>query len=231
MPARIRGSAIHAALSDLYSGHPSQMDLLEWSESDWRKRAAVSARKSLRNLERNADTALLRIIEMERQRIEGIIFSFANEEKSREKFRIAMTEQMLEYTGHGIRLSLRVDRVDILDDESALIIDYKTGAEKGLTNRDDGLYDLQLMVYALALQKEYAIGGIGIVNLDTRKISFKSAVKDEKWDERYARWSADTDAAIEALSRGDASVNMSLKSDQARPLSILSRIEELRRGR
>jgi exodeoxyribonuclease-5 len=231
LPARIRGSAIHSALSDLYSGHPSQIDLREWSESDWRKRAAQSARKSLRHLERSADTALLRIIEMERQRIEGIIFSLANEEKLRENFRVAMTEQMLEYSGHGIRLSLRVDRVDIMDDESALIIDYKTGTEKGLTNRNDELYDLQLMVYASALQKEYAIGGIGIVNLDTRKISFKTAVKDEKWDERYARWGADTDAAIQAISRGDASVNMSLKSDQARPLSILSRIEELRRGR
>jgi len=167
---------------------------------------------------------------MEQQRIEGIVFQFAMEEKLRENFRVAMTEQKLEYSGHGIRLGLRVDRVDLMDDKSVLIIDYKTGAEKGLTTRDDQLNDLQLMVYAFALQNEYAIGGIGIINLDTRKISFKNAVQDDNWEERYARWGAETDAAIDAISKGDASVNMSLKSDKTRPLAILSRIEELRRG-
>jgi len=231
LSARIRGSAIHAALSDLYSGHPSQTDLRDWSASDWQKRAAVSAKKSLVYLERNADSALRRIIELEQRRIENIIFSFASEEQSRENFRVAMTEHNLEYSGHGIRLKLRVDRVDFIDDKSILIIDYKTGVEKGLTNRDDGLYDLQLMVYALALEKEYSIGGIGIINLDTRKISFRNAVRDDKWDERYARWSSETNAAIEGIASGDASLNMRLKADQTRPLSLLSRIEELRRGR
>lgn len=230
LSARIRGSAIHAALSDLYSGHPAQSDLLAWSEDDWKKRAAVSARKSLAHLERHANSSLLRIIEMEQNRIEGIIFQFAIEEKRRENFRVAMTEQKLEYSGHGIRLGLRVDRVDVMDDESVLIIDYKTGAEKGLANRDDQLIDLQLMVYAFALQNEYAIGGIGIINLDTRKISFRNAVQGDNWDERYARWGSETDTAINAISKGDASVNMSLKSDKTRPLAILSRIEELRRG-
>ena len=230
LSARVRGSAIHAALSELYSGHPAQSDLLEWSEDDWKKRAAVSAKKSLAHLERHASPALLRIIEMEQQRIEGIIFQFATEEKGRQNFRVAMTEQQLEYSGHGIRLGLRVDRVDVMDDKSVLIIDYKTGAEKGLTNRDDELIDLQLMVYAFALENEYEIGGIGIINLDTRKISFKNAVQDDNWEERYARWGSETDAAIEAISKGDASVNMSLKSDKTRALAILSRIEELRRG-
>ena len=148
----------------------------------------------------------------------------------RENFRVVMTEQKIDYAGHGIHLGLRVDRVDALDDNSILIIDYKTGAEKGLMNREDELYDLQLMVYALALQGEHAIGGIGIINLDTRKISFKSALQDENWQERYSKWEGETNAAIELISKGDARLNMRLKSDQTRPLGILSRIEELRRG-
>ena len=230
LSARIRGSAIHGALSNLYSGHPAQSDLLQWTDDDWKKRAAVAARKSLAHLERYANSSLLRIIEMEQLRIERIIFRFAIEEKQRENFRVAMTEEKLEYSGHGIRLGLRVDRVDVMDDKSVLVIDYKTGAEKGLTNRDDELNDLQLMVYAFALQNEYAIGGIGIINLDTRKISFKKAVQDDSWDERYARWGSETDAAIDAISKGDASVNLSLKPDKTRSLAILSRIEELRRG-
>jgi ATP-dependent helicase/nuclease subunit B len=231
LPARVRGSAIHAALSGLLSEHPSQSDLRQWSDSDLAKRAAVAARKSLLHLNKNADSSLRRIIELEQRRIENIIIHFAQEEQLRENFQVAMTEHKLVYSGHGLRLNLRVDRVDIMDDESALIIDYKTGAEKGLTNRDDGLYDLQLMVYAFALQKDYPIGGIGIINLDTRKISFKKAVQDEKWDERFSRWGEVTDSAIESLAKGDASINTGLNSDQTRPLSILSRIEELRRGK
>lgn len=230
LPARIRGSAIHAALSNLYAMHPSQAELAQWDDSQWKSKASEAARNALVYLARHADQALRRIIELEQRRIENIILSFAVEERSRDNFRVAMTEQRLEYSGHGIRLSLRVDRVDILDDKSVVIIDYKTGAEKPLINRNDEIYDLQLMVYAFALQNEHDIGGIAIVNLDTRKITFKQAVRDEKWQERFSRWSAVTNAAIESIAQGDAKLNMSLKSDQTRPLAILSRIEELRRG-
>jgi probable DNA repair protein len=229
LSASIRGSAIHAALRDLYSDHPSQSVLKGWDEDDWNGRIVDASNRSLSHYERHADPALRRIIQLEQRRIRKILFRFASEEQLREEFRVVMTEQKLEYCGHGIQLNLRVDRVDQLDDQSILIIDYKTGAEKGLHDRAGDLYDLQLIVYALALQEEYSIGGVAILNLDTRKISLKEAGQDDEWPDQFSRWSAEANVAIRAMSRGDARINMLLSTEQARPLNLLSRFEELRR--
>ena len=59
----------------------------------------------------------------------------------------------------------------------------------------------------------------------------KVARQDDDWVERYTRWSAETDAAIFGIASGDARVNLNLSTDQARPLNVLSRFEELRRDR
>jgi probable DNA repair protein len=229
LSASIRGSAIHAALRDLYSDHPSQSALKGWSDDNWNGRIVDASNRSLLHYERHADPALRRIIQLEQRRIEKILFRFASEEQLREEFRVVMTEQKLEYRAHGVQLNLRVDRVDQLDDQSILIIDYKTGAEKGLHDRAGDLYDLQLIVYALALQKEYSIGGLAILNLDTRKISLKEAGQDDEWPDQFSRWSAEANVAMQAMSRGDARINMHLSTEQARPLNLLSRFEELRR--
>jgi ATP-dependent helicase/nuclease subunit B len=230
LSARIRGSAIHSALSELYAGRPSHSDLQAWNVEEWTRRIANAARRSLLFYERHADPALRKLIQLEQRRIVKILQRFVAEEKSRESFCVAMVEEQLEYDGHGIRLSLRVDRVDRLPDQGLLIIDYKTGAAKNLFNRAGDLYDLQLMVYALALQEEFSISGIAIFNLDTRTISFKASDPGDKWQEQYSRWSAVANAAIQALARGDARINMRLSTEDARPLNVLSRFEELRRG-
>jgi len=230
LSARIRGSAIHSALSELYKGHPSHSDLQAWSDDEWTRRIANASNRALANYERHADPALQRLIQLEQRRIEKILYRFAAEEKSRESFCVAMTEEELKYAGHGIRLNLRVDRVDRLPDQSLLIIDYKTGTAKNLFNRAGDLYDLQLMVYALALQEQFSISAIAIFNLDTRSISFKASEPGDQWQEQQSRWSAAANAAIQALALGDARINMRLSTEDARPLNLLSRFEELRRG-
>ena len=231
LSARIRGNAIHAALSHVYSGLPSQTELAKWSFEDRQNRISEAVRRSLAYYEQHADPALRRIISLEHRRIEKLLARFIEDEQLRETFRVSMTEEQLEYSGHGIRLALRVDRVDRLADDSLLIIDYKTGAEKSLVNRADELYDLQLIVYALALQSEFSIGGIAVINLDSRKISIKEARRNEEWGERYCRWSEQTNDAIQGIARGDARVNMNQSPDKARSLNVLSRFEELRRDR
>jgi len=231
LSARIRGNAIHAALSDLYAEHPSQTELAQWSTDYTKQRITTAVKHSLASYERHADLALRRIIALEHRRIEKILSRFVAEDLLRDEFQVTVTEQSLAYTGHGIQLALRVDRVDRLNDQSVLIVDYKTGAEKSLVNRADELHDLQLVVYALALQQSFPIGGIAIINLDSKKIAIKAAVRNDDWEERFARWSAAATAAIQGIARGDARINMSLSSDQARSLNLLSRFEELRRDR
>ena len=227
LSASIRGSVIHSTLNYLYADKPSQSDIHRWSDEKWLDRIETSAHRSLAKYARHADPALRRIIEMERQRIAQMLMRFGLEERRRNNFRVAMIEQELDYCNFGVRLSLRVDRVDRLDDDSLLIIDYKTGAEKALLNREGNLNDLQLMVYALAMAE--TVGGLALINLDSRKISFKRAGEADDWQACLSGWTRDTEATIKSFGRGDASVNMALSTEQARPLNVLSRFEELRR--
>jgi probable DNA repair protein len=228
LSASIRGSAIHGALSHLYADMPSQSEIACWNEGEWATRIETASGAALLKYERHADTALRKIIQLERRRIRQILQQFAREELARDVFRIVMIEQELEYFDFGVRLGLRVDRVDRLDDGSLLIIDYKTGAEKALLDRDGNPRDLQLVVYTLAIPE--SIGGVALINLDSRKISFKGAGAGDDWQERLLSWRNAAEQAIQGIARGDARVNIALNTDEGRPLNVLSRFEELRRG-
>lgn len=228
LSAAIRGSVIHNTLSRVYADKPSQADMRRLSDQEWFERIDTSAQRSLARHIRHADPALRKIIALERQRIAAMLMRFNLEERQRDNFRVTMIEQAFDYCNFGVRLSLRVDRVDRLDDDSLLIIDYKTGAEKNLINREGNLHDLQLMVYALVMAG--TVGGLALINLDSRKISFRRTEQADDWQARLSDWTRDTEAAIKSLGLGYASVNMVLTTEQARPLNVLSRFEELRRG-
>ncbi len=227
LSASIRGSAIHAALSHLYEDRPSQSEIARWSEEEWATRVGESSAATLLKHEWHADAALRRMIQLERRRIRQILLQFAREELDRDTFNIVMVEQKLEYFDFGVRLGLRVDRVDRLDDGGLLVIDYKTGAEKSLLDRDGNLHDLQLVVYTLAIPE--TIGGVALINLDSRRISFKGSGAGDDWQERLQSWRNDAEQAIQGIAQGDARVNTALKTDEGRPLNVLSRFEELRR--
>ena len=89
---------------------------------------------------------------------------------------------------------------------------------------------IQLVVYAHAVGDNVA--GLGLVNIDSRLISFDGAGKPfsdaESWDEDLLRWKSQVDAAAAEFQRGDVRINMRQGSGVARPLCLLSRVEELR---
>jgi hypothetical protein len=118
-----------------------------------------------------------------------------------------------------------------------LVLDYKTGQAKSLLNREGELNDLQLLVYATAIARENVgpIGGIALVNLDSRAISYKGtggsvswdAKRRDDWDSRLSSWIGLVDDAVRGLAAGDARVNVSQPPAQARSLALLSRFAEL----
>ena len=228
LSASIRGSAIHRALSALYRDLPTLADIAGWTGDELLRRTHEATEQSMLRLAIHADAVLRRIIALESGRVQQMLLRFVAEEIARDPFRVSMIENALIYDRFGVRLDLRVDRVDKLEDGSALVIDYKTGAEKSLLNRHGELNDLQLIVYALALPD--VIGGLVLINLDSRKISYKSAIGGEDWSARISLWSDTAEEAVKSLASGDARVNIALPTDKGRPLNVLSRFEELRRG-
>jgi len=232
LSASLRGTLIHDALHELYIELPAQIELLDWTESEEEKRIAAATRKAFWRHEQNADPMLQQLFSLEQKRVMTLLGAVVKLDRSREAFHVRNTEGALDVVVSGVRLGLRIDRLDQLSDGSLVILDYKTGSRKRFLDRSGDPNDMQLVVYASAVEEPVA--GLGLVNIDSRGVDIEAAGRDFTpkidWDNELNRWKIQvTDAAAE-MQRGDVRLDALQSNDAARPLGLLSRIGELRLG-
>lgn len=237
LTAAMKGSISHKVLYALFSDLPDRAAIDGWSADEVASRidrASAGVFASASRLLSPLDRALL---ELERHRLKEILVDFIHAERGRPPFAVEYVEQQFGLQKHGVSLQLRIDRIDRLDDGSLLILDYKTGQGRSLLTRDGELQDLQLAVYAAAVvsSQPVPIGGIALINVDSRSISYKGTggsvdwdpKRKDNWDERLSRWLGLVDTAMMELASGDARVNLRQPAANARPLALLSRITEV----
>ena len=231
LAASLRGTLIHDALHELYIELPAQTDLLAWTESEQQKRISAATGRAFWRHEQNADPMLQQLFALEKTRVSTLLHAVVVLDRAREPFRIGNAEGALDVVVSGVRLSLRIDRLDQMSDGSLVILDYKTGARKRFLDRNGDPNDMQLVVYASAVKEPVA--GLGLVNIDSRGVDIDAAGRDftpkMSWDSELGRWKLQVDGAAAELQRGDARLDALQSNDAARPLGLLSRIGELRR--
>ena len=231
LAASLRGSLIHDALRNLYAERPSQAEIVSWDEEHRRQRIDTALRAAFGDHDRYADAVLRALLQLEQRRDATLLHAVVEQDAARPAFNILEVEAALETAIQGVRLSLRIDRVDQLDDGGLVILDYKTGSRKAFRNRDGLPNDMQLVVYALAVSD--AVAGLGLINIDSRAVDLNGAGRaftpDLDWDEALAGWQREVSDAAHDIQRGDVRINGLLDRRAARPLSLLSRIAELRR--
>ncbi len=231
-----RGSLVHNALHNLLADGPSQDEIRQWSSSETGKRIESAVGSSLRKYSWHADPVLRRILELERDRLCTLLEYFIEAELGRAAFHVHRVEHEVDYQQFGVRLKLRIDRIDRLPDGSLLIADYKTGQVKTLLKINGDPRELQLPVYACALEEQ--VGGLVLINIDSRAIQYKGTGASGEWDtkgaelwpQRLAAWKEKVAGAMQQIATGDARINLSLPTEESRPLNILSRFEERSRG-
>lgn len=232
LSASLRGSLIHDALHHLYAGLPAQGEIRSWRDNDLRARIKGALQSAFLRHERFADPVLGALMSMERQRVGRLLEDLVAADVGRDAFKIANVEWAVRITLGDVQLELRIDRIDQLDDGSLVILDYKTGMQKSFLDRYREPKDMQLVVYARAVAEPVA--GLGLVNIDSRSISFDGAghpfAEEKEWDSMLASWTVRVEAAAVGIQRGDVRVNVMQSADESRPLSLLSRIGELRRA-
>ena len=88
-----------------------------------------------------------------------------------------------------VRISGRIDRIDMLEDGSLILIDYKTGAAKGVSSKGDVKVgklkldkEIQLQIYALLLHN---------LGFDISGLAYISRIRD--WNGPYADFSMEID--------------------------------------
>jgi hypothetical protein len=149
---------------------------------------------------------------------------------SRDVFVIASVEREIEFAEAGVRLKLRVDRIDQIGDGGIAILDYKTGAEKKFLTSKGEPREIQLVAYACAVDEPVA--ALALVNVDSRTMGFNGAgtgfTDPDRWPEQLGEWSALVRSACRDLSHGDVRLNSTQAVLDARPLNLLTRFTELR---
>lgn len=232
----VRGNIIHNALHNLLSTKPSQTDIVEWTTESREQRIGSAIDSALAEHVINADQVTSHIIGIERRRLRRLLVTFIEAESVRQRFAVLDVEKRIDYEVFGLRLGLRIDRVDQLTDGKLLVIDYKTGLSKSFLGRNNEPIDLQLVVYADALNAD--IGGLVLVNVDSRIISYKGAgveggpwkVRDpQDWKIALGSWVSRVRSAMREIAEGDVRINLLHSENEGRPLNLLSRKEEQKR--
>jgi hypothetical protein len=231
LAASLRGTLIHDALHGLYADLPAKNEIDSWDATELDTRITSALQKSFWRHERHADRVLKQLFQLEQHRITNLLRSVVALDRERDEFAIAVVEGPFETSISGVMIRGRIDRVDRLDDGAVVLLDYKTGMRKSFLNSDGEPRDMQLVVYACAMTDPVA--GLGLVNIDSRSTDIDGAgwalTPDVDWDDVLARWKSEVEDAVIEIQHGDVRINGLQNTQAARPLSLLSRIGELRR--
>ena len=228
LSAAMRGNMIHDALHLLLAGLPDSREIGNWSHAERGRRIGSAVDTALADYRRGLDEAGLQILRLERERLRQLLFRFLEQESKRDVFAVRNVEYRTTFRHDAVSLGVRIDRIDVLPDGRLLVIDYKTGLPRHFADRQQNLSDMQLVVYAEALDEP--VGGLALINIDSREISYRTAGDgwhpDESWDDTLRTWREQLRLVMNDFAAGDVRLDNRQMSSDARPLAILSRFEE-----
>jgi len=231
IPAPMRGNLIHDALYQLYIDLPSSKAIGSWQGKDLESRIGEAVDFAFSRHEKNSDAVLHQLFRLERRRVADLLRQFVVVDAERGSFQVNSVEAKIEFVAGHIRLPLRFDRIDRFDDESIAILDYKSGSRKKLLNRNGEAEEIQLFVYAAAVDAPVSM--LSLVNVDSREIVLDGAGRGfsdiDEWPELLSRIKSEVAVACADLAKGDVRINSEQGIKSARPLNVLTRYTELRR--
>ncbi len=125
-----RGGVLHEALKCLFSSLKNSDQIKSLTAADREVLIEAAADEAARSLKASVRERVgLSTLELERQRLSGILGAWLDVEGSRDiRFTVELSEAPLEWECDGLNLSLKVDRVDRLSTGQRIVIDYKSSA-------------------------------------------------------------------------------------------------------
>jgi probable DNA repair protein len=171
--ARIKGIITHRVLQILWQQLGDQDRLLSIDGSKLQQLVEKTVSDELSTLKKQRpETFTPRFLEIEQDRLTELILAWLELEKQRTPFKAVSLEQKERINLSGLELDVRADRVDLLEDGSKLIIDYKTG--KSLSYRgwfEQRIGEPQLPLYSTIASEE--ISGVCLAGVNRAKLGFK----------------------------------------------------------
>jgi probable DNA repair protein len=176
-----RGQLLHAVLRAIWSGPPEGIRTLHKLQSleDKRPFVAKHVHRVMQDEVRPGFRERMprRYLELEEERLTGLVSEWLDYEATRLDFEVLDTEVSRTIHPAGLTLNLRLDRIDKLNDNSLLVIDYKTGDVSSKSWNPPRPDDVQLPLYAgFALKPEEELGGLVFARVRAGDLCFDGRV-------------------------------------------------------
>ncbi len=242
VPANLRGELLHAALQGLWSelGDSRALAALDGERLDERIGACVE-RASAALLAEQSSPPSAAALGREQRRAVRLIRLLCDLERERTPFTVRDTECAVQLQLAGLRLDGRIDRLDVLEDGTLVILDYKSGRPVRPDWYGERPSHPQLLVYLAALGD--AVRALATVHLTARDIGFvgigaqsgllpgletvkAGAGQGDAWDERHAAWRAVLERLAGDFARGEARVDPKPNACEYCHLAVLCRVGE-----
>ncbi len=177
--ARVRGSLLHRVMETIWADLDSSETLMAMSQDQLNELIANRVHEAIHEIApRYPQTFGKRLQSLEFERLHRLTLAWLELEKYRPPFRVLNREKEAELNLSGLRVHLRIDRIDELVCGGKLLIDYKTGLVKPSQWFGERPDDPQLPLYSLVFADEPA--GIAFAQIRTGDLTFKGVVREEE---------------------------------------------------
>jgi len=120
-------------------------------------------------------------LDVELQRLIRLVSAWLAYEAIREPFTVEQTEAKHTVAPAGLEIRLRLDRLDRLNDQSLLVVDYKSGKHSASEWDSSRPQDVQLPLYAaFVLPPGETLGGLVFAQLRPGQSAFVGRLRDAK---------------------------------------------------
>ena len=222
LDAMDRGTLLHRVMEKFFTGR-TQSELQALNEEQ--RIAAVKAAVELALTEFNAEREeplSPRFAALEQMRLENLLGQWLPLELARSMpFTVVGCEQQAEVEIEGIAISLKVDRVDELEDGRRVILDYKTGDPKIKEWEGERIAEPQLPVYATYVDGHPAAvsyarvrtDDCGFVGLGAEAGLVDGVKAAPDWLATLEQWYAAINTVAGEIREGYAAVSFARESD------------------
>ena len=150
-----RGNLVHSCLELFWTRFHDQASVKALDSAALDSAIAEVVASAMAPLQQSRSDILgPRFAAIEAQRLQQLLQQWLAIELQRQAFSVLAPEKQLFMSIGGLPLSLRIDRIDRLEDQRVVLIDYKTGDTNINCWAGDRLEEPQLPLYALALPEQ-----------------------------------------------------------------------------
>ena len=230
-----RGSLVHSVLEQFW--HPSEQyrhfaDLRDMTAESFAQAINTAIRHTLQDFAEHNNIASKALLTLEHERLYKLIAAWLQYEKEHGvSFKIIDCEAERKVAICGIEITLKVDRIQQLENGGLAFIDYKTGQEPKMTSWDaERITEPQLPIYAAFGGDESQISSVQfawvkIVEHEFIGISSDSFATEpdkrkpkliqqfDNWQSLLDHWKTSIEAIAQEIKMGEAAVKFNHEND------------------